>query len=89
MSPQRRTGDLSRKKETAQGYSPEAVIYVEARGEAERESAAEILSPPQCTKDLLRKRKRPLAIGERPLFMSATTYTPMHFRAQYNRPCVA
>ena len=23
------------------------------------------------------------------LFMSATTYSPTHFRAQYNRPCVA
>src|ERR1039457_5976616 len=30
-----------------------------------------------------RQRKRPLAMRERPLFMSATTYSPTHFRVQY------
>ena len=32
------------------------------------------------------KRKRPHVIHMRPLFMSATTYSPTHFRVQYNRP---
>jgi len=33
-----------------------------------------------------RKRKRPHVVHVRPLFMSATTYSPTHFRVQYNRP---
>jgi hypothetical protein len=32
------------------------------------------------------KRKRPHVIHMEPLFMSATTYSPTHFRVQYNRP---
>ena len=78
-----------------------AVIYVEApcgrernrrprrarfshAGVMEREPAAEI---PSAARDLYsHKRKRPLAMNERPLFMSATTYSPTHFRVQYNRP---
>src|SRR5207244_13085759 len=33
-------------------------------------------------------RGRP-CFHDRPLFMPATTYSPTHFRVQYNRPCGA
>ena len=39
-----------------------------------------------ATDNCYRKRKRPHVVHVRPLFMSATTYSPTHFRVQYNRP---
>ena len=37
----------------------------------------------------LQKEKADHVSNDRPLFMPATTYSPTHFRVQYNRPCGA
>ena len=65
-----------------------ASIYVEPVCMREHSGSlqAKILSG---ARDLPHKRKRPQDLTWWPLFMSATTYSPTHFRVQYNRPCGA
>src|SRR5256884_8303993 len=51
----------------------------------EREPSAEI---PNGARGSPKGKGRP-CFHDQPLFMPATTYSPTHFRVQYNRPCGA